>query len=564
LVLGMHLNSDESMALGAAFHGANVSTSFKVRHVGLADVNPFPISVDLADLTTNTDKKAGGGLFGIGRKKKDTIDPKEDEWNKHATVFKLGSKLGSKKTIAFSYEKDVHVSIDYEESDSLPIGTGLSIEQYDVSGIAEFAKEMVAKDLGTPKVSLQFELSTSGLAQLIKAEATVEETYMVEEEVEIEDDDDVAEESTGKEGDNSTKKDEEKAKEGAETSSEEVKEAEKSDDEAKDVDGDKVKEEASNGDEKKVKKDDKKKKKKKKTEKVQVEKKKKHVRTLEVRNYYVGRIQPYSPEMLIESEEKMALLAETDKARMMLEEAKNKFEGYIYYIRNKLADDEEIIGKVTSEEQRDALRQSAEDAEEWMYDDGYTADMKTYEEKYTNLSEPAKKAFSRAVELNARPEAIKLLSEKLEKVEELVKKWETSMTQVTADERGEIFERITEVRKWISEKVEEQEKTDPTEEPVFTSEEVPKQTKKLESLIGKLMKKPKPKPVETKKNETDKNETVSSESTDADEGDDKEGESSESNAAKDEEAEDKDAKDEEAKDEEVKDDDSKEESNDEF
>lgn len=189
--LGMHLNSDESMALGAAFHGANVSTSFKVRHVGMSDVNPFPVAVDLTDLEKKDEKKGGGGLFGIGKKKS---EKKEDDgdWSKHATIFKLGSRLGTKKTIAFSYDKDVHVEVNYEESDTLPIGTGLSIEQYDVSGVAEFAKEMADKGLGVPKVSLQFEMTTSGLTSLIKAEAVVEETVMVDEEVEVEDDEEDA------------------------------------------------------------------------------------------------------------------------------------------------------------------------------------------------------------------------------------------------------------------------------------------------------------------------------------------------------------------------------------
>jgi hypothetical protein len=41
-----------------------------------------------------------------------------------------------------------------------------------------------------PKISLQFELSTSGLVSLIKAEAAVEETYTVQEEVEVEDETD--------------------------------------------------------------------------------------------------------------------------------------------------------------------------------------------------------------------------------------------------------------------------------------------------------------------------------------------------------------------------------------
>lgn len=193
----------------------------------------------------------------------------------------------------------------------------------------------------------------------------------------------------------------------------------------------------------------------------------------------------------------------------MLEEAKNKYEAYIYHIRNKLVDDEDDVAKVTSEEQREALRKSAEDAEEWMFDEGFSADLKTYETKYEELSAPAEKVFFRVVELSARPKAIKALSSKLDKVEKLMKDWEVTMTHITEDERKEVLDKVAEVRKWIDEKVEEQEKADQTSDPVFTSEEVPGQTKKIESIVGKLMKKPKPKP--EKKNETDaeKNETTS-------------------------------------------------------
>ena len=98
--LGMHLNSDESMALGAAFYGANISTAFKVRHVGLTDVNPFAIGIELVDL-----------------------EPGEEEWTKQATMFKSFGKLGVKKTIAFTHDKDVHCSIAYEENEFLPEGT---------------------------------------------------------------------------------------------------------------------------------------------------------------------------------------------------------------------------------------------------------------------------------------------------------------------------------------------------------------------------------------------------------------------------------------------------------
>ena len=57
---------------------------------------------------------------------------------------------------------------------------------------------MADKELGTPKVSLQFELDGSGITKLIKAEAVVEETVMVEEEVEVDDEEEKKEETEEK------------------------------------------------------------------------------------------------------------------------------------------------------------------------------------------------------------------------------------------------------------------------------------------------------------------------------------------------------------------------------
>lgn len=109
--LGMHINSDEAMALGAAFYGANISTAFRVRHVGLLDVNPFPIAITLKDLD---EKKA---------KKKKKGDDEDGPWGKHATILKPFGKLGVKKTIAFTHDQDIHCALDYEEADTLPEGT---------------------------------------------------------------------------------------------------------------------------------------------------------------------------------------------------------------------------------------------------------------------------------------------------------------------------------------------------------------------------------------------------------------------------------------------------------
>lgn len=466
LELGLHINSDESMALGSAFHGANVSTAFKVRQVGMIDVNPFPIKVSLSDVS--------------GDDESSTEEGEADVWTKEATIFKSFGRTGVKKTIAFTHETDVHCAMGYAESDILPEGTEADIVRYNITGVSKFAKEMAEKGLNKPKVSLQFELSTSGIATLIKAEAAVEEIITVTEEVEVDDE----EEKEGKEAAAAGEEKKEETKEGEETP---AAAAEGGEEEKKD------------GEEAEEKKEEPKKKK---TKTIEKEKKKVHKRTLKVDSYYVTRVQPYSDDALVESQAKLQMLADKDRERIMLEEAKNKVESYIYHIKNKMADYEDQIAKVTTSEQRESILSMASEAEDWLYEDGYDADLATFEDKYAELAGPAEDIFFRLAEMTARPEAIAALSRKLSKVEDLMAKWETEKPQVTEEERNSVMEKVNEARKWIADMQDKQADTDPTDTPAFTSEEVPLQTKGIESLVSRLSKKPKPKPVEEKKNET--------------------------------------------------------------
>ena len=210
-------------------------------------------------------------------------------------------------------------------------------------------------------------------------------------------------------------------------------------------------------------------------------------------------------------------LARKDNERMMLEEVRNNYESYIYLIRNKLIDQEDEISAVTTQEQRDELSKSAEEAEDWMYDDGYDASLEVYTQKLGELKAPAEKVFFRVAEVPARKNAIAALQKKLKKVGDLMKKWETTMPQITEEERNEVLAKVEGVNSWINEKEEAQGTADPTADPVFTSEEVPLQTKEIEGLVGKLSKRPKPVPKKEEKNETDtSNETNST--ADAEEG----------------------------------------------
>jgi hypoxia up-regulated 1 len=206
--LGLHMNSDESFALGAAFAGANISTAFRVRQVGMTDINPFPIGVSLSNLPTSTTSTTTSS----------TTDSVDAAWSKTATIFKAFGKVGVKKTIAFTHDHNIHCGLDYISNDLLPVGTELGLVRYNITGVPEFLQELLERNVtggsnssnnntstsvsvGTikPKISLQFELSTSGLVALVKAEAAVEETYTVQEEVDdvVEEEEDAGNNSTG-------------------------------------------------------------------------------------------------------------------------------------------------------------------------------------------------------------------------------------------------------------------------------------------------------------------------------------------------------------------------------
>merc|ERR1711935_456724 len=115
------------------------------------------------------------------------------------------------------------------------------------------------KGLGKPKVSLQFELSSSGTTSLVKAEAVVEEKYTIE--VEVEDEDEEATETSSNDTSASD----------TENSSEETGSKSESNETATDNET-----------------------------KGENEKKKTHRKTLEVESYHVGKIQPLSKDLIEE------------------------------------------------------------------------------------------------------------------------------------------------------------------------------------------------------------------------------------------------------------------------
>ena len=473
--VGQHLNGDEAMALGASFRAANLSTNFRVRKVGVSDISTFGVSVQLDSLPKEPTK---GGFFGLLGSKKKEVDA--DTWHKETVLYPAKSQIPSKqKTLAFNYDSDILCKLEYTDEVTLPEGTSNVVAVYNITGIADFAKETASKGLGQPKVHLSFALDGNGIVTLSKAEATLELPAEKEEEEELKVEADTNS-TDATSSDNSTES-------STSSNSTEAEGEEKVDD-------------------------------KKKTKTPKKDKKSKKIKTDNVLRRNLGIVDnspfilhpTYSTEQIIESRLKLKALKDADDRRKAKEAALNDLEGYIYKVKNRIMDDEDKLKKISTDEQRQEVMDVSNAAEEWLYEDQSTMTVADYKKKQKEISVKAEAIFLRFSELTARPKTVEKALATLANVTAKIETWNTTMPHITAAEIEKLTEIINKSQTWITENVEKQEKASLTEDPIFLSSDIAGQLKPVSIEFEKLMRKPKPVPPKVK---TPSNKTSSSNST---------------------------------------------------
>merc|ERR1711871_355533 len=366
--MGQHLNGDEAMALGAAFRAANLSTAFRVRKVGSSDISSFGVRVKLESL--NKDEAKGRGVFGLFNGKK---DDSKDYWEKQTSVFPAKSLVPSKtKTLAFNHDNDILCRIEYENEDNLTdIPPLLGI--FNITGLSEFAQDTVAKGLGIPKVHLSFSLDSSGIVTLSKAEATVElppdPELETEEESETPSTEGTETNSTGESTSESKLQDEESTKTRSNSTVEKEGKGHESafannDTETQDMESTDI-DSATNSSSNSTKpfKGDRENEDKKTSKKKNKKKENKQKKDNMLRQAFVVVDNPELISPVLWTPSKIA-------------EARGKF-----------IDEEEALSTVTTEEQRKAVVDMANELEEWLYDEGRNADLADYKAKHIGLQE---------------------------------------------------------------------------------------------------------------------------------------------------------------------------------
>lgn len=206
-ILDMHLNGDETVALGSAFRAANVSTAFKPRFVGMSDVCPYSIGVELyrtqpeeklEEVPEEVPEEAPEEEAALAAEAdgEETVPDVEKEKQSHDFLLKnrktarsmeLFSRYSHYKTqrkITLQAYDDFQVYLYYSKPEELPEHAVVPIATYNITGIALGISNVGEKRVGQPNVTLVFSNDINGMVVL--KDAYMKVRFQYQEEVEVE------------------------------------------------------------------------------------------------------------------------------------------------------------------------------------------------------------------------------------------------------------------------------------------------------------------------------------------------------------------------------------------
>jgi hypoxia up-regulated 1 len=117
--------------------------------------------------------------------------------------------------------------------------------------------------------------------------------------------------------------------------------------------------------------------------------------------------------------ERLKLFEASDRSRRQREEALNQLEGFTYKVRDFL--DSESFIAASTEEERATLEKKSSDASEWLYGEGADASKEDLKKRHKELQDIVTKVQTRIEDNTKRPELVKGLKDALNQTDEFVK-----------------------------------------------------------------------------------------------------------------------------------------------
>lgn len=481
--LGVHLNGDEAIALGAGFRAANMSKAFRVgrvkRSVGMIDTTYYPVSVKLENLP---DQPAIEGS--------DEPAQPAEEWSRKHVLFKRKSHVAGKmKKMKMVHDQDFSVTLRYEDHTKAPLPEAVDpvFREFNITGLHAFAHGNKSH-LGKPNVTLSFQVDNNGVPQLVKAEATLSEIIMPEPEPEAADatpvDVNATEEGDAKEAEDAKQADKDSTDADAADAADAAADADATADDGTNSTN-AADDAAAASTPKKAKKP----------------KKRTHRRRLKVTpvSSDTRTVHRLTKKQKSSAVKRLQEMAAADLMRKKKEELKNALESYVFATRSRIREHEEELSEVSTDEEREKIMEDLEGIEDWLYEDGADAELTEYKKKRSDMDKRVDAIFSRQKELELRPKAIAGARAVLEAAGRILELWPTERPQVSEEEIKEVKEVAESVAKWLDEKEKEQAEKENTDEPAFTSGQVSNKMQRLKNLVARLLKKKRPAPKEPEK-----------------------------------------------------------------
>lgn len=541
--LGVSLNGDDAVGLGATLFAAKESTSHRMRETVLKDGNPYAIDVRVVP---------------VGKEEGDDTDEISRE------VFSELCRMPVNKKLSFSRTGDFEVYMDYSADASLPAGTSRAMSKFVVTGVGSalerYADDIVVEqeegndedeDPGNgqvsgvkkSKVSLSMQLTKMGTVELFRYDGTItvkappppkkEEPApapandTVPDEAEVESKEDEAESK----GDEAKNNDDEAAEGGAEAgndsaeSTSERPQQHKAGDAAEDGNEEQQGEDESasgkvssgQGDPKAATADSEGQAKPKDVESAEDDKVKtklKHLR-LNVTAAERNSLLPLNTTQVAESTEVLSQLNHLDQKRRDLEAAKNSLETHLYATREFLYD-AEGLDDVCTEQEKEQIMEELSKTEDWIYDEGANVELDVYEGKLEEIKKVSEGVRFRHAELTDRPQALAAARERVQHMLSKVDLWNSSKPWINATQKQNLVNKTLTYSEWLDTAEKEQSEASPFEDPVLTSADIARKISPIESSFRRLSKTPKPRPPRvvnaTNKTRTRRNRTVSNSS----------------------------------------------------
>lgn len=468
--LAQNVNADEAAVLGAAFRGASISNQFRLtQEIKIKDVTALPIQI--------------------------TYDSEQAKKQTRTTLFQEYGNMGIRKIVNLKKSSDFEFDVVYGKTlkgEDSELGLD-HIATVKISGLTQALKTHktdVAKDEEN-KVRVSVEMSDSGLLSVPEASITVTSDKSPS----------IADKVKSFFGSSDSK-------EATDENSDETKVPEETTDTTSnnaDTPETQSNETVSNNDTKTA------------GSEAPVSKTEKLLLQVE---WIPKGVTPLSPEQKKIAAARITDLDQLDFKRRAREEARNHLEAFVYRIQDFLYDD--VVEQVSTEDERETLREQLSDASDWLYEEGEHADTAAYVERLRKLQLLERPITYRRNEHLKRDEHLSLLDKGIDAIEmfvETVKKMAEGERYHSDDDIANATTVSDQVKTWKLEKVAEQAALALHIDPVLTTREIQKKMKEVEEALRKLTNKKKPKVTkkkeEPKKNETQEDQEAKTENTEA-------------------------------------------------